>query len=122
MVMPTRLLVIDSDTQRRSLIIRTLARRFPNAITLEASDVKEAKITAISPTIDAVVGVASEQCAGTALIQSIRKADEWMPILIMDDLQYKEQLLSGGATAFLRREEWLLADSTLGRILKTTRI
>ena len=118
MVMPAKFLLIDSDAHRRSLIVRTLERHFSGATVYEGKDMKEAKLATVAPRVEAVIGVASETCDASALIHLVRKMNERIPILVMADLHDKTPLIAEGATAFLRREEWLLAGATLRRILK----
>ena len=116
--MAQKFLVIDDHADGRSLITRTLLRRFPVALTLDCVDAGTAVETAGSEYLDAIIVHRAGEVPGVELIQHLRRMNPSVPILAISGIDRTKEALAAGANQFLNYDEWLRVGSVIASMLK----
>jgi response regulator RpfG family c-di-GMP phosphodiesterase len=102
-----RFLVVDDNSDSRFLLVKTLLRKFTNAIVLECQHGETSALIIQTEPLHAVIAHRTYDYAGAALIARLRKASVDVPIVMVSGIDQSAEALAAGATAFLRYDEWL---------------
>jgi CheY-like chemotaxis protein len=117
-VLKTRkFLLVDENPDGRSLLARTLHRKFPQSITLECVDSQAALAAVSGEKLDAVVIHKADDVTGLELIQLIRRMNPNVPILAVSGYDRTRESLEAGATRFLNYDQWLLVGTVIGEMI-----
>lgn len=117
--MPSRLkfLVIDDNPDSRFLLVKTLLRKFPDAVLQECQSSLPAIDSAKADRISAVVLHRASDADGELLIKLIRRVNETVPIVMVSGYDRSKIALAAGANRFLNYDEWLRIGTVVADLL-----
>jgi DNA-binding response OmpR family regulator len=121
MEQPLRFLIIDDNTDSRSLLVRTLSRRYPQAIIHECRSADPALALARKEKLSAIVTHRTFEFDGVALVGLLRAANPTVPILMVSGMDRAKDAIRAGANRFLSYEEWLRVGHVMNDLLVETR-
>jgi DNA-binding response OmpR family regulator len=110
-------LVIDDNADSRFLLVKTLLRKFPQALLQECQDSDVALSAARNPKLDTIVAHRAADVDGTTLIRMLRKTNPTVPIVMVSGLDRSSAAAEAGATVFLNYDEWLRIGTVVGDLL-----
>jgi DNA-binding NarL/FixJ family response regulator len=116
---PRRFLLIDDHADGRSLISRTLHRKFPQSVTLECVDAEAGLGIAAAEALDAVIVHRAGQHTAAELVELVRAINPTIPILVVSGYDRSAEVLAAGANKFLHYDQWLLVGTTMAELLST---
>jgi CheY-like chemotaxis protein len=114
---PFRFLVVDENADSRFLLVKTLLRKFPEALLQECHDFQTAVSTARTDQLTAIVAHRTYDCDGINLIAALRKANASVPIVMVSGIDRTPQALAAGANAFLNYDEWLRIGTIVSNVI-----
>jgi hypothetical protein len=114
---PMKALVIDHNEDSGSLLVRSLARKFPAALIRLCGESSKALEIVATENLDAVVLHRTEEQDAVSLIRTLRSVDQQMVIIAVSSIDRSEQVLAVGATGFLNYEEWLMIGNVVANAL-----
>jgi DNA-binding NarL/FixJ family response regulator len=100
-------LVIDFHRESRYLLVKTLQRKFADAIIREAEEAGDAVALARAGTLAAIITHRTFDLSGAELVKRLREADPRVPIVMVSGMDRAKDAIAAGATSFLPYEEWL---------------
>jgi DNA-binding NtrC family response regulator len=118
---PSNLLVIDHNPESGSLLIRSLARKFPDAVIRLCKESRAALEIVATQKLDAVVLHRTEEQDAVSLVRTLRSAEPKMVIIAVSGIDRSEQVLTAGATGFLNYESWLMIGQVVANALTSER-
>ena len=118
---PRKLLVIDHNTDNGTLLVRSLARKFPAALIQLCKQSGLALEAIKTERIDAVIAHRTEEEDAVTLIEAIREIDAKLPIVAVSGIDRSEKVLAAGADGFLNYDEWLRIGTVVATILDQDR-
>src|ERR1044072_4869493 len=118
--MPSRLkfLVIDDNPDSRFLLVKTLLRKFPDAVLQECQSSLPAIDSAKADQISAVVLHRASDADGGLLIRLIRRVNATVPIVMVSGYDRSKIALAAGANGFLNYDEWLRIGTVVADLLE----
>lgn len=119
---PYKFLIVDDNADSRFLLVKTLLRKFPQAVLQETQDSESALATTRSGELDAVVVHRAADVDGLTLVRTLREANPTIPIVMVSGLDRTRTALEAGATTFLSYDAWLRIGTVVAELLpaKTT--
>ncbi|HEY1109706.1 MAG TPA: hypothetical protein VGE76_13755, partial [Opitutaceae bacterium] len=102
-----RFLIVDDNADARSLLTRTLIRKFPQSIASECGDANTAILIARSEKLTAIVVHRAGEVTGLELIPLLRKVAPTVPLVYVSGIDRSQAAIKAGATAFLNYDAWL---------------
>jgi CheY-like chemotaxis protein len=112
-----KFLVVDDNPDSRFLLVKTLLRKFPQAILQETQDGESALELTRSQELDALVVHRSAEVDGITLVRMLREVNQTVPIVMVSGIDRSKTALEAGATTFLSYEAWLRIGSIVAEIL-----
>ncbi len=112
-----KFLVIDDNADGRSLLARTLLRKFPQSLTIECAEAAAATRTASSEQLDAIVVHRAREMEGVDLIPLLRMINPDIPIIYVSGPDRSQAALAGGATSCLSYDAWLRLGTVIAEAL-----
>lgn len=112
-----RFLIVDDNADARSLLTRTLLRKFPQSLATECGDATTATLTAQSEKIDAIIVHRAGEVTGLELLPQLRKVAPEVPIVYVSGIERTQEALAAGATAFLNYDAWLGLGTLIAKLL-----
>ncbi len=112
------LVVIDFHPESRYLLVKTLRRKFPNAVIHESDDAEKAIEIARAVNLAAIITHRTFEMEGSELVRRLRDADPKVPIVMVSGRDRSAAAHDAGATAFLSYDEWLRIGSVVERHLR----
>lgn len=100
-------LVIDFNHDSRFLLVKTLRRKFPQAMIQECDEADSALEFVRSRAVSAVITHRSFDTPGLELVRQLREVEPTIPIVMVSGVERSEAAMAAGATAFLHYDEWL---------------
>jgi DNA-binding NarL/FixJ family response regulator len=111
-------LVIDHHHDRRFLLVKSLLRKFPNAVIDEMADGEPAITLASERSFDAIIIHRTSEFFGVELVEKLRAANPKVPIVMVSSIDRAEAAYAVGADAFLLFDEWLRIGSVVRDLLE----
>lgn len=111
-------IVIDFHAESRFLLVKTLRRKFPEAVVHESDDAKKAVEIARAGNLAAIITHRTFEVSGIELVAQLRAADPAVPIIMVSGIDREADALSAGATAFLHYDQWLRIGSLVEEELR----
>lgn len=108
-----RFLVVDFHAESRFLLVKTLLRKFPQAIIHECDEVEQGLEHVRTRALTAVVAHRTFDVSGADVVRRYRAADPQVPIVMVSGMDRRAEALEAGATSFLSYEEWLRIGSVV---------
>jgi DNA-binding NtrC family response regulator len=115
-----KFLVIDDNGDSRFLLVKTLLRKFPDAIVQECQSTLPAIDSARTDEISTVVLHRAADADGELLIRLLRRVNATVPIIMVSGYDRSQMALAAGANAFLNYDEWLRIGSVVADLLQQT--
>ena len=112
------LLVIDFHAESRFLLVKTLTRKFPDAIIRECEDAQLATQTVRQERVDAIVAHRTFEVSGAELVRMLRAIAPRVTIIMVSGVDRESEMLAAGATAFLHYDEWLRIGTLVAGLLE----
>lgn len=116
-----RFLVVDDNADARSLLTRTLLRKFPQSLASECGDANAALAIVETEKLDAIVVHRAGDVPGLELISMLRRAAPTVPIVYVSGIDRTQEALAAGANAFLNYDAWLGLGTLVGQLLEKAR-
>jgi CheY-like chemotaxis protein len=114
---PYKFLIVDDNPDSRFLLVKTLLRKFPQAILQETQDGESALTLTRSQDLDAVVVHRAAEVDGITLVRTLRDVNRTVPIVMVSGIDRTKTAIEAGATTFLSYEAWLRIGSVVAEIL-----
>lgn len=114
---PEVFLVVDDNADSRFLLVKTLQRKFPDAIIREVQESDQAVAIATTESLAAIVAHRAADMDGISMIRALRAANPDAIILMVSGLDRTESAIRAGATCFLNYDEWLRVGSVVTDLL-----
>jgi CheY-like chemotaxis protein len=114
---PHKFLIVDDNPDSRFLLVKTLLRKFPQAILQETQDGDSAVSLTKTGTLDAVVVHRAAEVDGVTLVSMLRQANADVPIVMVSGIDRTKSAREAGATTFLSYEAWLRIGTVVSEIL-----
>lgn len=118
MLPPKKILVIDHNADSGSLLVRTLARKFPQTVVQLCPETEPAVAAAATEAIDTIVLHRTFEDDAVSLVRAIRAVNKGVPILGVSGIDRSEKLLAAGADGFLNYDEWLRVGIVVNNLLE----
>lgn len=115
---PLRFLIVDENADSRFLLVKTLLRKFPEAVLQECHDFNTAVSTAQTDKLTAIVAHRTYDCDGINLVTALRQANPAVPIVMVSGIDRTPQALAAGANAFLNYDEWLRIGTLVSDVIE----
>jgi DNA-binding NarL/FixJ family response regulator len=112
-----KFLVVDFHAESRYLLVKTLLRKFHDAIVHEIDDADAASDLVRSGELSAVILHRTFDVSGVELIRAFRALDPMIPIVMVSGIDREEAALAAGANRFLHYDQWLRIGSVVDSIL-----
>ncbi len=113
-----RFLIVDDNADARSLLTRTLIRKFPQCIASECGDADTAVFIASTEKLAAIVVHRAGEVTGLEMIPLLRKVARTTPIVYVSGIDRSRAALEAGATAFLNYDAWLGLGTLIAGLLE----
>ena len=110
-------LVVDDNADSRFLLVKTLQRKFPDALIREVQESEQAVAVATTEELAAIVAHRAADMDGISMIRALRAANADVIILMVSGLDRTESAIRAGATCFLNYDEWLRVGSVVTDLL-----
>jgi CheY-like chemotaxis protein len=105
--MPHKFLIVDDNPDSRFLLVKTLLRKFPQAILQETQHGESAVALARGEMLDAIVAHRAAEVDGLTLVRMLRQTNPRVPIVMVSGLDRTNAAIEAGATTFLSYDAWL---------------
>jgi DNA-binding NarL/FixJ family response regulator len=115
---PLKFLVVDVHAESRFLLVKTLLRKFPDAIICEHDDAEHALAAVKQRDLAAIITHRTLDVPGVELVAEFRGADSNVPIVMVSGIDREAAALAAGASRFLHYDEWLRIGSVVEELLK----
>jgi DNA-binding NtrC family response regulator len=112
-----KFLVVDDNADGRSLLARTLLRKFPHSLTIECAEADSATRTAVAEKVDAIIVHRAREMEGIELIPLLHEISPGTPIIYVTGADRSQAALAGGATACLSYDAWLRVGTVVAEAL-----
>ena len=110
---PRKFLVIDDNADSRTLLSRTLLRKYPEAVVQECQSGDTAMAVVRVERVQAVVVHRTFEYDGETLVRLLRRADPTVPIVMVSGYDRRASAHAAGADAFMNYDAWL----TIGNVV-----
>ncbi len=117
MTSPRKFLIVDDNADSRFLLVKTLLRKFPQAMLQETQDANTAVYHAKTDTLDAIISHRAAEVDGITLIRLLRHVNAKVPIVMISGIDRSKEAASAGATTFLSYEAWLRIGTVVSELL-----
>ncbi len=114
---PHKFLIVDDNSDSRFLLVKTLLRKFPQAILQETQDGESSVALVRSQSLGAVVVHRAAEMDGLTLIRLLRQADPAVPIVMVSGIDRTKSAVEAGATTFLSYEAWLRIGTVVAELV-----
>jgi CheY-like chemotaxis protein len=113
-----KFLVIDDNPDSRFLLVKTLLRKFPDAVIQECQSSEPAVDVTKHDAVSAIVLHRATDADGEMLIKLLRQVNTSVPIVMVSGFDRSQVALAAGATAFLNYDEWLRIGTVVSELLQ----
>lgn len=114
---PRKFLIVDDNADSRFLLVKTLLRKFPQAVLQETQDGDSAVSLSQADALDAIIVHRAAEVDGLTLIRMLRDVNSAVPIVMVSGIDRSQLALAAGATSFLNYEAWLRIGTVVAEIL-----
>ena len=115
--MPPKFLIVDDNADSRFLLVKTLLRKFPQAILQETQDGESAIALMKAGHLDAVVVHRAAEIDGISLIRNLRQSNPTVPIVMVSGLDRSKAAVEAGANTFLSYDAWLRIGTVVSELI-----
>ena len=118
---PVRFLVVDENSDSRFLLVKTLLRKFPNAVLQECQHGDTATAIAKTDKLSAIVVHRTFEYDGATLVSLMRRVNPTVPIVMVSGVDRSAEGMAAGATCFLKYDEWLRIGTVVTDAMRNSR-
>ena len=118
---PLRFLVVDYYRDSRFLLVKSLLRKFPEAVIDEVEEGEQAIEIARTQELTAIVTHRTREYFGTELVEKFRAVNDRVPIVMVSGIERTGPALAAGADRFMLYDEWLRIGTLVKELLETGR-
>lgn len=115
-----KFLIVDFHPESRYLLVKTLLRKFHDAVIHEIDDAEAASKLVRAGRLTAVILHRTFDVSGVELVRDFRSVDPVIPIVMVSGIDREEAALAAGANRFLHYDQWLRLGSVVESILRGT--
>lgn len=112
-----KFLIVDDNPDSRFLLVKTLLRKFPQAIIEETQHGEFAVARAKAGELDALIVHRATEVDGLTLIKELRTVATQTPIIMVSGIDRSKEAEEAGATTFLNYEAWLRIGTVVSEVL-----
>ncbi len=112
-----RFLIVDDNADSRFLLVKTLLRKFPQAVLQETQQGEDAIRMLRDGNLDAVVVHRASDVDGLTLIRSLRQTNATLPIVMVSGIDRTLTAIEAGATTFLNYDAWLRIGTVVSELI-----
>jgi DNA-binding NarL/FixJ family response regulator len=116
-----RFLVVDHHKDSRFLLVKCLARKFPQALIQEAEEGEEAVELARRDDLAVIVTHRTREYFGTELVEKFRAVNAEVPIVMVSGIERRAPAIAAGADRFMLYDEWLRIGTLVKDLLEEGR-
>ena len=116
---PPNFLIVDDNADSRFLLVKTLLRKFPQAVLQETQDGESAVSLVRSDILDAVVVHRAAEIDGISLVRRLRQTNSMVPIVMVSGIDRTKEALEAGANTFLSYDAWLRIGTVVSELIAT---
>src|SRR5687767_8892038 len=98
---PLQFLVVDHHADSRFLLVKSLSRKFPEAVILEVDEGEVAVEIAHRRDLTVIVTHRTREYIGTELVSKIRAVNDTVPIVMVSGIERTAPALAAGADRFM---------------------
>jgi CheY-like chemotaxis protein len=117
-----KFLIVDDNPESRFLLVKTLLRKFPDAVLQETHDGDSALQLAKSGPPDAIIVHRAADVDGIALTRRLRETESTVPIVMVSGMDRSKDALAAGANTFLNYDAWLRIGSVVAALLPEEKV
>lgn len=99
------------------MLVKTLLRKFPQAILQETQDGESSIALTRSESLDAVVVHRAAEMDGLTLIRLLRQANRNVPIVMVSGIDRMKSAVEAGASTFLNYDAWLRIGTVVAELV-----
>lgn len=110
-------LVVDDNPDGRSLVTRSLHRKFPNCSVAECDQVETALALLAANRYDAVLSHRTVEVRGADLVRLLRDVRPDVPIVMISGVDQSNEATVAGAKRFVHFDAWLIIGSVTAQLL-----
>lgn len=110
---PPKFLIIDDNADSRTILGRTLLRKFPAAVVQECQNGDTAIAMVGAEHLSAVIAHRTFEYDGVTLVRRLRQAGPYVPIVMVSGDDRRRTASDAGADAFMNYDAWL----TIGAVV-----
>ncbi len=110
-------LIIDETPSDRTLLARTLLRRFPSALLQDTPDAKTALAWVKTRKLDAVIVHQAADADAVTLVRELRRTSPALPILLVSAADRAKEAAAAGANCFLPFDAWSRVGGVIADLL-----
>jgi DNA-binding response OmpR family regulator len=114
---PPNFLIVDDNADSRFLLVKTLLRKFPQAVLRETQDGESAVNLVRSENLDAVVVHRAAEIDGISLVRRLRQTNANVPIVMVSGLDRTKEAIEAGANTFLSYDAWLRIGTVVSELI-----
>jgi CheY-like chemotaxis protein len=117
---PRKFLIVDDNSDSRFLLVKTLLRKFPQAVVQECQDGDAAIAMTRAEKLDAIVAHRATEIDGLTLIRLLRQVNPTLPIVMVSGIDRSKEAIAAGANYFLSYDAWLRIGTVVAELLSPT--
>src|ERR1051326_6757150 len=114
---PLRFLVVDDNKDSRMLLVKTLLRKFPEAVVQECQGGDAAMRIVQTDPLSAIIAHRTFDYDGETLVALFRRLNPHVPIVMVSGYDRSARAIEAGANAFLNYDAWLQIGSVVAKVM-----
>jgi DNA-binding response OmpR family regulator len=114
---PMHFVVVDDNADTRFILVRALSKSFPDTIIQECWDTQTALDRAGAPGVTAAIVHRTTEMTGVYFVQSLRRLNPLVPILMISGIDRSHVALAAGANRFLLFDQWQQVGAVVAELL-----
>lgn len=118
---PLRFLVVDHHHDSRFLLVKSLLRKFPQAVIQEVEDGETAIEVVRTTELAAIITHRTREYFGTEMVEKLRAVNPDVPIVMVSGIERTTPALAAGADRFMLYDEWLRTGTLVKELLEQGR-
>lgn len=112
-----RFLVVDDNSDSRQLLVKTLGRKYPEAVMHECRQGDAAIAIAKRSDLTAIISHRTYDYDGETLVALFRRVNATVPIVMVSGYDRADRAKAAGADAFLNYDRWLMIGTVVNELI-----
>jgi CheY-like chemotaxis protein len=114
---PRKFLIVDDNADSRTLLCKTLLRKFPDSVIQECQNGDTAIAVVRGERLQAVIAHRTFEYDGETLVRLLRRVDPAVPIIMVSGYDRREIAAAAGADAFMNYDAWLTVGTVVAQAI-----